>query len=462
MFRSTLPSTEHQQYAGTYTEVWRRWQFFAWGYLIAAVGMWLTWLAPWNDLIDRSGTPFGGDFVMFYAAGEVVLDGASAQLYDDVANQARTNKLIPNLDPHQSWPYRYPPPVALAFAPLAKLSYAMACTLFLLVSLGLLSSAVWMLWNLTSWSEGCHSAKPGFSNAFGLRTLAVLFMGWPVVIETLFGGQLSTLGLWIVAATLTLLRRKCFLASGLVLSLAIYKPNVLLCFVLGILVRFPRLLIGLCCGLIAIVSISGITVGWNSWFDFAELSSRLATANWSLETPMEKVHGLVPWLQPLLGDLARPMLLTIGLGGALTLGSFWRSASAHDGSMVASLLLVNSLFNPYVPIYDLLLLSAVPLMLFGMNRLIDHRPTNGDAQATVDETQPCPRWMEIALFSFYFGPHLSQAIAIYLGWQLFPLWLLIVTAFVLRKTLPQIGWPGKRSSLVIFRNSGPIKAIDSR
>jgi alpha-1,2-mannosyltransferase len=463
MFSISSLYTELSHPTGTYAEFWRRWQFFALGYLIAAVGIWLTWLAPWNDLVDRSGTPFGGDFVMFYSAGQVVLDGRLAELYDDATNQARTSRLIPNIDPHESWPYRYPPAVALGFVPLARLPYATACILFMFLSLGLLTSAGWMLWRLTVWSQPSRALSLGSDSlTIGSQSLAILLIGWPVAIETLVGGQLSTLALWIVAATLTLLRRKCDVAAGLVASLAIYKPNVLLFFVVGCIIRFPRMLAGLCGGVLAIVTITGFAMGWESWFTFAELGSRLATANWSLETPAEKVHGLVPWLQPFLADLARPTLLGIGLVSVGVLGFIWRSRKDQDGNMVASLLLINALFNPYVPIYDLLVLAAVPLLLFGMPRLVGQRKTSDLPDAAIGEPCLCPRWLEFALFAFYFGPHVSQALATRIGWQLFPLWLLSATAIVVRATLPRNAWAKLAATKFAFESRGKIRAIDGR
>lgn len=46
---------------------------------LACVG-WLLWFTPFDDLLDRSGTPLGGDFVMLYVAGQVVASGQSQEL----------------------------------------------------------------------------------------------------------------------------------------------------------------------------------------------------------------------------------------------------------------------------------------------------------------------------------------------------------------------------------------------
>jgi len=49
--------------------------------LIVFVLGWLGRFYLFDDLLDRSGTPLGADFSMFYVAGQVVFDGAGDQLY---------------------------------------------------------------------------------------------------------------------------------------------------------------------------------------------------------------------------------------------------------------------------------------------------------------------------------------------------------------------------------------------
>ena len=73
----------------------------------------------YDDLLDRSGTPLGADFSMFYVAGQMTAAGETAQLYDQAAHQARLHDLFPGIDPQFALPYRYPPIVALLMVPLA-------------------------------------------------------------------------------------------------------------------------------------------------------------------------------------------------------------------------------------------------------------------------------------------------------------------------------------------------------
>ena len=58
-------------------------------------------------------------------------------------------------------------------------------------------------------------------------------VGWPVVWETLLGGQSSLFTLAILCTTVALIDARRFTAAGAVLAIATFKPNVLAWFVLG-------------------------------------------------------------------------------------------------------------------------------------------------------------------------------------------------------------------------------------
>ena len=66
---------------------------------------WALWFWPYDDLLDRSGTPLGADFSIFYVAGQMTATGKPAQLYDQAAHQARLHDLFPGIDPQFALPY---------------------------------------------------------------------------------------------------------------------------------------------------------------------------------------------------------------------------------------------------------------------------------------------------------------------------------------------------------------------
>jgi hypothetical protein len=55
---------------------------------------WALWFWPYDDLLDRSGTPLGADFSMFYVAGQMNIAGEAAQLYDQSASRTAAS-LVP-------------------------------------------------------------------------------------------------------------------------------------------------------------------------------------------------------------------------------------------------------------------------------------------------------------------------------------------------------------------------------
>src|SRR5690606_12897091 len=89
-----------------------------------------------HDLLDRQGTPLGGDYVMFYLGGQIAAD-APQLLYDQAEHCHRLRQQFPTLDDGDLLPYRYPPYVAAAFAPLSRLPFAVSFATFFAISLSL-------------------------------------------------------------------------------------------------------------------------------------------------------------------------------------------------------------------------------------------------------------------------------------------------------------------------------------
>ncbi len=373
--------------------------------LIACIG-WVGWFFPFDDLLDRSGTPLGGDFIMLKVAGEVVADGAVESLYDDQQNQLRSSEMIAGLDPQESWPYRYPPTVAACMAPLAGLPFAMSFAIFFSMQCALLVISLTALYQQSS--------------------LLRRYSGWlwaiagaPIVVEVLVGGQSSLLALACLLVAVRLLLRYQTgydaLAGG-VLALALYKPNVLGLLIVGLLVYRPRILLGFLPVAICGVLIAVQTCGYRCLLEYVQLGSQLASSQWSLETPFWKVHGLAPFFQYALPLHGKLLCAVVGLACSLALAWGLRRRKLSLAGGVSLLLVCNSLFNPYVPIYDLVLL-IVALVLACEAPEFAHGWL-------------CPTWLRTEWLlqglaaGLFVGPHLSQLVAPSLGWQPFPLGLL--------------------------------------
>lgn len=372
--------------------------------LAAAAAYW-----PYDDALDRWGTPWGGDFPMFYVAGQTAAEGQWGELYDAGAQQQRLHRLFPTLAADYTLPYRYPPLVAAMLAPLSQLPYAAAYLMFL----GLSGAAWAVAARLTVCSSGVPTeARP---SAYWVA------LGFPVAWEVMLGGQASHFALLIATLGVFFLQRSRPVAAGMVLGLALYKPNVLAMFVLGCLARFPRCLIGIAVSSSLALAASWWFVGYAGVLEYFDYATRLAVTRWQLETPPWKVHGLGAWVALVLPGAERRAVLALGLLATGVLVWRWRQAprtAQATQHYTALLLLINALGNPYVPIYDLVLVLPVALLLVG--RL-----------AVPSSSRPERMAAAIVLGLLAFGPHLSQAIAKSQPVpQLFPL-LLLMAAVVL-------------------------------
>jgi alpha-1,2-mannosyltransferase len=381
--------------------------------LLFVVG-WAAWFWPFDDLLDRQGTPLGADFSMFYVAGQVAAETDLAKLYDKAEHQRRLHELFPGLSPQFCLPFRYPPVVALILAPLSRLSYPAAWVVFTLASCLAGAASVRLLLSHS------RSAASALNVSADWRAAAVwACVGWPVALEVLIGGQASLFGLLIAVASGVFLQRNWYCAAGAVLALSIYKPNVLCLFAIGVAVRYPRVVLGAIPVLAVSIGLSCLA-GWRVLADYLHLTSQLASTTWAVETPFWKVHSLATWFDLLVPGHGKTVSLAIGLTSVIAIGVWWRrrdsqSIVRHLNQGLSMLLVVNALLNPYTPIYDLILLSAAgwfAMEAFQSNCL----PSRTMSALTTQGL----------LGILYFGPHLSQSLARILGFQLFPIALTIV------------------------------------
>lgn len=385
-------------------------------------GFW-TWTSQVSNL-DRSGTPLGGDFLMFYTAGTMVQQDPLS-LYDEVRQQAEFRRILPGLEPDSCrLPYRYPPVVAILMAPLSRLPFPYAFAVFAALSVALGCLTVKMFNHLEATLLG------GASACFGWW-----MMGWPVALETILGGQQAFFGLAIATATILLLQREREVGAGMVLGLACYKPNLLLLFGFALLLRYPRMIWGVAVSATALLVLQLAVGGVACIETYGGLARQLATEPWGLETPAVKVHGLAPWLAYLRPGDERKILLALGVLGAIVWA--WCDRRTQKGSgdrrtqkgsrdrrtmgdihvralSISWLILWNALCNPYLPIYDLLLLGLPTWLLFRIG----------------SERGMSARVLGCFLGLMSLGPHLSQAIAAQTGVQIFPFVLLALVIAV--------------------------------
>ncbi len=389
------------------------------------VGM-ACWFYPFDDTVDRSGTPLGGDYVMLYIAGATVRDGAVDLLYDETEQLRRLQQLFPTLDPMSCrLPFRYPPILAIMMVPLASFPYAVSFAIFSLLSIVAGLMALRNLLSIAGMSESVGRGESSNRSRPWARITLLATVSWPVVIETVLGGQLSLFGLGILTWAIRNLERGHLVWGGAILGFACYKPNLLAFVGLGLWLRFPRAVLGTLATAVLVAVLQWTCAGWQSLLTYVSLGRELALGSWQLETPFWKVHGLASWLTIAWPGRERKALLVVGTLLTAAVAGYWRrsTSASSEARCLALLVIVNTLFNPYVPIYDLSLLSLPAFLLAGM--------------ATRNQTATVTWQVQSLILLAYLGPHLSQALAPLLGVQLFPWLLVLIAGCIVREGLRQ-------------------------
>ncbi len=158
------------------------------------------------------------DFNVYWLAGRLVNEQASP--YDPQA-WAEGVKLI-------GWPqdrtFLYPLPAAIFFSPWARLPLRSAYTLWLFLSMALVVGAIVL--TLASWPS--KNARP-----YLIPVIAGLLVFRPLIVA-LRNGQIGPFLLFILVAAVLLIQKGAPLAGGLLVGLALLKPNLALAILLPV------------------------------------------------------------------------------------------------------------------------------------------------------------------------------------------------------------------------------------
>jgi uncharacterized protein len=185
----------------------------------------LVFIAAWaystfggSPPLTRSGEPILGDYVAFYAAGRMVLEGNPGAIYDPVAVREAQADATQGLVPDLYDPLRNPPFVALAFAPLALLSPLSSFVLWSLINLVVLGIALWL----------ALDSLPGLRRHW--RAILVIVLAFAPVYRGVIGGQNSTISLLLFVLMYRALRARQDGRSGFWAALGLFKPQLFLVF----------------------------------------------------------------------------------------------------------------------------------------------------------------------------------------------------------------------------------------
>jgi hypothetical protein len=173
--------------------------------LAASLGLALIWIVAARGGIDLAGKPLGTDFLSFFAASALALQGRAAQVYDVAAHWAAQKAVFGPAVGYSA--FFYPPPYLLVCLPLALAPYFVS----LIVWLAATGYAYWRV--LPAWA--------------GPRFDAAVLLAFPAFLVNVGHGQNGFLSAALIGAGALRLDRRPIVA-GLLFGALVYKPQLAL------------------------------------------------------------------------------------------------------------------------------------------------------------------------------------------------------------------------------------------
>jgi hypothetical protein len=305
----------------------------------------------------------GGDFVQFYAAGRILNNHDEHRLYDIDLQDQIYREVVPGTTARKL-PFVNSPLVAALFRPLAHLPYRWALFVFMLITPLTFAAALALL-------NARFGPSPRDQQA--LVFLAGLSF-FPFVGYTWLGAQISVIGFGAIAVALHEEDRGRLFASGLALSLCLYKPSLLLLILpmLALSGSF-RQLVGFVAGGCLLTLACVLLVGSGPTVAFVNgmrgMFVRSATAE-GLFNPyrwidLNAFFRLLPYGRSIAGYIAFGVTAT---AAGIALVSAWvacRTARRAERLLVwAATLTWTLVLNIYTPFYDTILVVAAAILAF--------------------------------------------------------------------------------------------------
>lgn len=304
--------------------------------LATAVG----WIALSRGGVDPSGKPLGTDFLCFWSASRLLLEGAPASaVYDTARLGAAEAARFPGAGVTA---FPYPPSFLLICLPLGLLPYLAALAAWL----GATGVAYWRV------------ARAWLGETKGL---ALPVLAFPAVLINAGHGQNGFLTTALFGGGALMLRRRPWI-GGLCLGLLAFKPHLGLLIPIALLAsRNWRAFAGAAAAVLGLVAASALAFGPDVWRAYPDaLSAMRLNVEQGLLAP-EKLQTLFAalrlWGAPLAVAYAAQAVLA--LAAAVAVGTFaWRRP---DSPALGPVLIAATLIaSPYLFDYDLVL-AAIPL-----------------------------------------------------------------------------------------------------
>jgi hypothetical protein len=307
--------------------------------LAASVGLALIWIVAARGGVDLAGKPLGTDFLSFFAASALTLQGRAADAYDVAAHWAAQKALFGPTVGYSA--FFYPPPYLLVCLPLALLPYFLS----LIVWLAATGLAYWRV--LRAWA--------------GPRFDAAVLLAFPAFLVNAGHGQNGFLSAALLGAgALQLARRP--IVAGLLFGALVYKPQLALMIPIALIASrrwttFAAAAVAAAALCAASYAIWGEPV-WRGFVDASPLARAALERHLVGDEKMQSVFAAVRLLHG-------PLALAYGAQGATALAAAaaligLQRRDLRGQSEAAALVAATLLASPFLLDYDLTLL-AFPL-----------------------------------------------------------------------------------------------------
>jgi len=299
------------------------------------------------------GGRLGGDFPAFYGAGRIVSTGDAAHLYDPQRQADAQRDLFGAQDDGYLY-FAYPPAVAALYAPLSRMPYGTAYALHTVVAIGALLASLW-----------CIRPMVRVVDRHFTVVVAAALTFFPAF-RAIGAGQNTALMLLALAGSWRLVHRDHDLAAGVVLGLAVAKPQLAIALVgLHLLARRWRVVAGAVLGAAAVWVASAALAGATWFVPWWEQATRFERIDASVNG-----QNAVSWLgvaRALLG-VDSPVGAAVGWGlAAASVAAVvwtWRHSTRHAlGPAMAVAAAGVLLISPHAMFYDAGLLVLTGLVL---------------------------------------------------------------------------------------------------
>jgi len=302
----------------------------------------------WHQTQDHltngaAGRPFGDDFINYWSAAFLTLQGRVHEIYDIHAFHAFQQTIAgPTLSGYH---YSYPPVMLLLSAPIALIPYVPA--LF-----------VWLGAGWYAFYRVLKEAMPGRGSL--LFALAV-----PAVLINAVGGQNGCWSAALLGGGLTLLDRRPYLA-GVLFGLMVYKPQLaILLPVVLIAGRKWRTFVATGATAGALLAMSVLAFGLDVWEQYFRLADALRHVILEENGVVHRMVSVFVAARPLGASVETAYIIqaVCGLAACAAAAAVWFKETPA-GIRNAVLLLATCFATPYLQDYDLVFGALVVAWLW--------------------------------------------------------------------------------------------------